>query len=411
MCTKVGTTAGGNRVKILHTIPYFLPSKAFGGPIWSTYHLCKEMVKRGHEITLLTTHVLTPDKNQKEFLENEVMDGITVKRFRIRARFMSYYITPRLIRDSISESADVIHAHGYRNFQTDAAALLSKVRKLPFVLQPRGMGIPEAAAERGNKLGDVIYKAYDICTMRFPLIVADRIIATTKFEKDLLEELNLKNKIEVIPHGVDTNTFKKDERLSSEFREKYNIDSDMILYTGRVDRGKNIKALLKAVSQLNENSNLTLVLVGEELASTQISSKSYERDLVEYSEKLGLNNVVFTGGLYNQDLISAYSAADIFVNPSISKAENFGLVNLEAAACSLPVVASPVGVAPELLKEHEELLFNTEEELTNILDKLLNDEILRKKIGGELRKKVGGDYTWSRTAERTERVYEEVLSQ
>jgi glycosyltransferase involved in cell wall biosynthesis len=121
------------------------------------------------------------------------------------------------------------------------------------------------------------------------------------------------------------------------------------------------------------------------------------------------NNIVFTGGLYGDDLIDAYADADVFVNPSL--VENFGLVNLEAASCSLPVVAVPVGVAPELLRGHEGLLFNTEEELTDILGKLLEDEDLCTKIGGELRKKVEEEYTWSRAAERVEKVYEEILSQ
>jgi glycosyltransferase involved in cell wall biosynthesis len=395
-------------MKVIHTIPYFLPAKVFGGPIYSTYYLCKELKERGHEIVLLTTDILTPGERQKDFLKEESIDGIKVKRFKILTNFMSYYFTPEIIKSLLSEKPDIIHAHGYRNFQADAAAICSRLRGIPLVLHPRGMAIPEAAQERGSKIGNLIYRGYDFATMRFTLRLADKIIATTEYEKELLERNNfLRGKLEVVPHGVDAKRFKKN---AGDFRDKHDIQGKILLYVGRIDRGKNIEALLRVASQL-QSRDLTLVLVGGELASTQIKLGSYKKELIEYSEKLGLENVVFTGGLYDQDLIAAYSAADIFVNPSISRAENFGLVNLEAASCSLPVVAAPVGVAPELLRGHEGLLFNTEEELADILGKLLEDEDLCRKIGGELRKKVEEEYTWSRAAERVEKVYEEILSQ
>lgn len=396
-------------MKIIHTIPYFFPAKAFGGPIFSTYYLCKELVKRGHEVILLTTDILTPKERQRDFLKEELIDGIAVKRFKILTNFMSYYVTPEIINSFLLEKPDIIHTHGYRNFQADAAAICSKLKSIPLVLHPKGMAIPEAAQERGSKIGNVIYRAYDFATMRFTLRQASKLIATTKYEKNLLERNNfLRGKVKVVLHGVDTKKFKKNE--ASEFRSKYDIQGKILLYVGRIDRGKNIKSLLRAASQLQENQDLTPVLVGGELASTQIKTGSYKKELIEYSEKIGLKNVVFTGGLYDKDLIDAYSAADIFVNPSISKAENFGLTNLEGAACSLPVVASSVGVAPDLLKEYEWLLFKDEEELADILDKLMEDETLCIKTGGELRKKVEREYTWDKVAEKTEKVYESLLA-
>lgn len=395
-------------MKIIHTIPYFLPAKAFGGPIYSTYYLCRELVKRGHEVKIFTTDILAPKKRQMDFLKEEYIDGIKVERFKIFSEFMSYYFTPRMIRPVLSEKPDVIHVHGYRNFQADIAALGSKIRGTPFVLHPKGMAIPEAAKERGSNLGNLIYRVYDFFTFGLTLKQASKLIATTQYEKNLLERSNfLGGKIEVIPHGVDTKKFKKNE--ASEFRDKHNIQGKILLYVGRIDRGKNIEALLRAAGQLQESQDLTLALVGEELASTQIKTGLHKKDLIEYSEKIGLKNVIFTGGLHDEDLIATYSAADIFVNTSISRAENFGLTNLEAAACSLPVVASPVGVAPDLLKEHEWLLFNTEEELVDILGKLLEDADLRRQIGGELRKKVGREYTWDKVAEKTEKVYKSLL--
>lgn len=395
-------------MKIVHTIPYFLPSRAFGGPIYSTYYLCRELVKRGHEIVLLTTGISASRDGQKDFLKEESIDGIKVKRLNIFSSFMSYYITPGIFKYLLSENPDIIHAHGYRNFQVDASAVCSLLKRTPLVIHPRGMAIPTAAAERESKIGNFIYRAYDLATMRFSLRQANKIIATTRYEKTLLRQLNfVKEKIVVVPHGVDVDKFKRNGEMGRKFRERYGIKGRILLYVGRIDKGKNIKTLLEAASSLEKCP--TIIIAGEELPSTQIAYSSFKNDLIAYSKKLGLKNVIFTGGLYEGDLLAAYSAADVFVNPSISKAENFGLVNLEAAACSLPVVAAPVGVAPDLLEEHKQLLFNDVEELANTLIRLFGDENLRRSIGRGLRRKVEKEYSWDKAAEMVEKVYFELI--
>jgi glycosyltransferase involved in cell wall biosynthesis len=391
-------------MKILHTIPYFLPARVFGGPVYATYYLCRELIKRGHEVVVFTTNILSPAKIQKDFRRKELIDGILVRRFGISAKFMSYYITPSMLYKMLAERADIIHTHGYRNFQVDASAIYSFLKRTPLVLHPRGMAIPTAGIERGSRVGNIIYRAYDLATMQFSLRKANKIIATTRYEKRLLSQLNfLKEKIEVVPHGVDVEKFKRDEGEGQQFRERYHIEGKILLYVGRIDKGKNIEALLRAARAIKEK--ISIVIVGEEVPSTQIRISSFKDILAKYSKKLGLGNVIFTGGLYGEDLIAAYSAADIFVNPSMSKAENFGMVNLEAAACSLPVVAASVGVAPDLLRDNRELLFTSERELVEILSRLLEDEDLCKKIGKELRRKVEMEYSWSEVAENVEKIY------
>lgn len=309
-----------------------------------------------------------------------------------------------MLHRMLAEKADIIHANGYRNFQADVSAICSFLKKTPLVLHPMGMAIPTAAIERGSRVGNIIYRAYDLATMQFSLRKANKIIATTRYEKKLLSQLNfLKEKIEVVPHGVDVEKFKRDEEKGQQFRERYCIEGKVLLYVGRIDKGKNIEALLRAARAIKEK--ISIVIVGEEVPSTQIRISSFKDILAKYSKKLGLGNVIFTGGLYGEDLIAAYSAADIFVNPSMSKAENFGMVNLEAAACSLPVVAASVGVAPDLLRDNRELLFTSERELVKILSRLLEDEDLCKKIGKELRRKVEMEYSWSEVAENVEKIY------
>jgi glycosyltransferase involved in cell wall biosynthesis len=399
-------------MKLVHVIPYFLPSIAFGGPIFTTYYLCRELVRRGHEVVLLTTNVLDSSRFEKDFKREEVMDGILVRRYPVAMRFMSYYLTPGIIRGIMGEDAEIIHGHGYRNFQVDAGALCSWLKGMPFVLHPRGMASPGAAKERGSTLGEVIYRSYDAATRGFAIRRAGRIIAASEFEKEQLMRRRIPPKrIRVVPHGVDAGAFQRNHELGEAFRKKFGIDGWLILYAGRIDRGKNLAALLRACSSLQEKfKDLHLALVGGEMPSTQIGRASIREDLREYALKLGLENLVFTGSLRNEELVGAYSAADVFVNPSVSRAENFGLVNLEAAACSLPLVASPVGIATALLEEHDWLIFNDQHGLEKAMERLLDDEGLRKRIGRELRRKVTEEYTWARSAERVEKLYQKLLA-
>lgn len=342
---------------------------------------------------------------QKDFVREEDIDGIHVHRMNVFSKFMSYFVTLGLPTKLISEEFDVIHAHGYRNFQTDVAAFISLYKKKPLVISLHGMFSENAALERGFGRGQRIYNIYDFITGTFSLRVAKVLLANSQFEYDSIPKF--KDKTQIIPLGVDFKKYQDIER--GNFRRTHNIkDEKIILYVGRISKGKNIEALIKATSTVSKKHNVKLVIVGEELHSVH-GRRMYLDTLIELARDHGLaNNIIFTGGLYGDDLLDAYADADIFVNPSL--AENFGLTNLEAAACSLPVVASPVGVAPDLLKEHEWLLFKTDKELESILYKLLEDENLRKKIGGDLKKKVKKEYTWDKVAEKTEKIYESLLN-
>lgn len=384
-------------MRIVHVIPYFLPARAFGGPLIALYEIAKAQIRLGHEVTIFTTnavrHGVFPSLPIRERI-----DGILVRRFRVRAEFMSYFFTLGLLKDLMKADFDVIHAHGIRNFQTDAAAISLRVKKKPLVISLHGMFSKNTAAERGSKKGQMIYNTYDFLTGDFSLKTAKILIANSKYEYRNLPRY--KRKTRIVPHGVNTEIYRPQNRKDS--------DEKVILYAGRLSRGKNIAVLLRTCKELKKDFNLRLVIVGEEVPSVQ-GGKSYKKEILKLSKKLDLeSNVIFRGHLNEEELITAYNQTDIFVNPS--SAENFCMALLEACACGTPVVSTKVGIAPELLKEHSWLLFDDEKELREILEKLLENEVLRKNTGAQLRKKVAEEYTWEIAAKRLEAVYEEALA-
>ena len=67
-------------MKILQVIPYFVPAYSYGGPVKVCFDISKELVKRGHQVTVATTDTLDGD-NRILKLEEEI-DGINILRFK-----------------------------------------------------------------------------------------------------------------------------------------------------------------------------------------------------------------------------------------------------------------------------------------------------------------------------------------
>lgn len=106
-----------------------------------------------------------------------------------------------------------------------------------------------------------------------------------------------------------------------------------------------------------------------------------------------------------------YKASDIFVLPSTRKHESFGIVNLEAMACGLPIVASKIGGVPDIVKDGENGLLvppRDSEALADAIIYLLENEDVRRKMSKRGREMVK-NYSWDKIAEQYEEVYEEVL--
>lgn len=384
-------------MKIAHVIPYFLPARVFGGPVTALYALSQAQLRQGHEVIIYTTNAIGHG-NFPSLPDKEVIEEVRVRRFKTRAKIKSYFFTPGLFKDLIKADYDVAHAHGIRNFQTDTAALSARLKKKPLVLSLHGMFSRQVAETRGARKAQKIYDAYDLLTGNFGLKTARILVANSEYEYQHLPKFQEKTR--VVPHGVNA------EKYSPQ--DKRQTNGKVILYVGRLSRGKNIEVLIRVFKELKKDFPIKLVIVGGEVPSVH-GSGGYKEELLQLVKKLDVeNSVVFTGYLNEEDLIRVYNQGDVFVNPSA--AENFCMALLEASSCGLPVISTRVGIAPELLKEYSWLLFRDEKDLKETLEKLLENETLRKRTGRELRKKVAEEYSWESTAKKIENVYREALA-
>jgi glycosyltransferase involved in cell wall biosynthesis len=140
-------------------------------------------------------------------------------------------------------------------------------------------------------------------------------------------------------HFINTERFKPNPYVRAKIRNRHNVaDRFLILVVAHLIPEKGVDVVLKAMEVLP--THVVLWIVGEGVERDSLEAMTRQFNLKE--------RVVFWG---LQENVEPYmQAADCFVCPSIWK-EAAGLVNLEALACGLPVVASAVGGIPEFIDE------------------------------------------------------------
>lgn len=172
--------------------------------------------------------------------------------------------------------------------------------------------------------------------------MVDEYVAVSKIVLDHTIKLGIarKEKSHVIYNAVDVEKYKPVENRA-ELRNKLGIDvtKKIIVSTGRLIEQKGFPYLMEAMRSLyteKRMQDIQLIILGEGCDRSQLEhiQKSFPKDLV-----------VLAGAVLN--VVEYLQAADIFVMSSVWEGCSVALI--EAGAVGLPVVATPVGVAPELI--------------------------------------------------------------
>jgi glycosyltransferase involved in cell wall biosynthesis len=232
----------------------------------------------------------------------------------------------------------------------------------------------------------------------------DAIVAPSQPMLDVLCSYGVKVKAEVIPTGLQAQSFAAADGAA--FREKYQIPHDrpMALYVGRVAFEKNIDFLLRMAAELREmQPDVLLVVAGEGPAEKSLHQLAIELHLQ--------NNIRFIGYLdRNTELNACYKAADVFVFSS--KSETQGLVIIEAMAQGTPVVAIAELGTKSILIEGDGALIAPEDEVifAERVNSLLQDKKVRNALGVKARAYVEEKWTSRAQAERVVEFYQGMLT-
>ena len=234
---------------------------------------------------------------------------------------------------------------------------------------------------------------------------ASLIVAVSKYSRDkILEHYDVdETKIRIIPNGVDVEKFKPTDAAAS--KRQFGLGKEpTVLFVGSLVPRKGLPYLVEAAKKVvKQQANTKFVIVGDGPLRKQLDESLNNAGL--------MGNFVFLGNLKEDQLSAVYSAADVFVLPSIQEGQ--GIVLLEAQACGKPVVAFGEGGVYEAVRDKETgflVDLGNSEGLADNLLKLLGDEALRQKMGATGRRFVTENFTWDLCAQRMLGVYREQLA-
>jgi len=368
---------------------YFLPH-LFGGTEKAVYEISRRLVKKGHQVTVLTLDVHGYERrSQVEGIDIYRLPAVSLTKVvgaQLTVSPLSVLRTSRIIR---SVCPDVIHAH---NLYFNLTAISSMVKRLTHLPLVTTLHLPKMQYDK--PLLDTLIKFYQKTIGHLIVKSSDRLIAVSKSVlMHAIEDLKASpSGITLIPNGVDTSVF-----LPNDQRRKNAI----VTFIGRLIRNKGPQCLIQASPDiLKSHPEARIYIVGEGPLKDKLMHQVATQRLEDHIHFLSSVS----------DILPILQSTTIFVRPSLT--EGMSLAILEAMACGLPVVASSVEGNVEII-DHGKTGYlvppTNSKALAEAITFLLSNQKIASEIGENARRKIEKFYDWEHIADRTMEIYLSLL--
>jgi len=400
-------------MKILFLTDNFPPE--VNAPATRTYEHCKEWIKRGHSITVITCNPNFPhgkvyEGYQNKLYQTEYLDEIKVirvwsymtanKGFLKRILdYMSYAFFAFLF--GLFQKTDVILATSPQFFTTWAGWGLSKIKRKPWVFELRDIwpeSLKSVGAMKSEKILNILEKI-ELGLYRD----AERVVAVTNsFKENLISRGIESNKVIVITNGSNNELFysrPKDKVLLS----KLKLDNKFIVgYIGTHGMAHSLEFIINAIEKITDPS-IHFLFIGD---------GAIKKELLILANKLNLENVTFLNPITKDEVPKYLSICDISLAP-LKKEDNFKTVIpskiFESAAMQKPILLGVEGEAQEIIETYDAGVCFIPEDEEDFLLKLtvIRDETKYKKYQeGSLR--LAEDYNRKKLANDMLNIIKEV---
>ena len=369
----------------------YYPPHAGGGVEKVVSHLARGLASRHEDVRVFTLATISAPPFEVEEAVRVFRAGALQL---TKAVGVQSAVSPGLFLTALGqlrrEPADIIHVHSRFFFSSLVGASLSRMLRLPLVTTlhvgslehlPRRHRLPAIAYEQ--TLGRAIVSA------------SSRVVAVSGHVAEHARRLGAKpGGVSVIENAVDTDEFHPASR-----RPRRRVRA---VFVGRLIENKGPQFLIAAApAVLAGNPNVEFVFVGDGPLRPRLE---------EQAKRLGVEARMRFLGL-RSDVAEVLRDSDVFVRPSLT--EGMSLTVLEAMACGLPVIVTPVGGTPEVVADAVNgclVPAGNVSALSEALLRLCGDARLRRKLGRSGRALVERQYGWSRVIEANLRVYESALA-
>lgn len=348
-----------------------------GGIAAHVYELSRAMVRKGHEVMVLT-------RKRKEHRTDEKVAGIEVRRvaLRLAAPFYGFFLNAAIRRLIREKRPDIVHIHGLAPLEW------LKSLSLPLVYTNHTSGYL-ARIRKGSARRMFLLRRY--------FSKPDLILAPSR---ELLEiPFTVRARLCYIPNGVDEDqyVFSMDDRRMVRNKLGFEEKNRVGILTRRLVEKNGVVFFAKACEFLKKDPNLRFILVGDGTEAPAI------RELLE---KHMDHRFVMTGSLKHHEILPYYSAADFAVLPSLMEATSIS--GLEAMSYGLPLVGTRVGGIPDLIEDEKTGLLCEPADAKSLAEAVLRLQTMdMKAMGAAGRKRVEENFTWEGIAEKTIAAYKE----
>jgi glycosyltransferase involved in cell wall biosynthesis len=367
-------------MKILHIYKDFYPP-IVGGIETHMHTLVQATRDRCEKIEVLIS-------NRRFRNETVEVEGVEVFKVADMGRVLSTPLSPGFPLALARHPADIYHYH-----VPNPTAEISHL-----MVRPRGKMIVSYHSDVVRQSRS--YKIYSHLQRRF-LKRADRIIV---FSPNYLQSSKtlqpFKDNCEIIPYGIELNHFEATNEvqvIAERIRRRYT--GKRVLFVGRLCYYKGLEVLLEAIASVDAH----LMVVG---SGPMTSHYLRQHQNLPYRDRIH-----FIGQV--DSVVPYYYAADVFCLPSIYRSEAFGIVQLEAGACGLPLVSTNLDSGVPYVNQdgHTGIVVPTGNAvaLAEALNRLLGDEELRQRMGKAARKRVENEFSAQLMGERVIDLYQRVL--
>jgi len=251
---------------------------------------------------------------------------------------------------------------------------------------------------RANK-GDVIGQIYDQIES-FSLKRTGRIICVSKANMAHFQGKYpaLSGKMRLVYAGLDLEALRPADKRESKQKLGIGVDAGVLLYAGRLVEEKRVDLILRAFKEIeSRNAKARMMIVGE---------GKDESALRKLAASLSLQRVDWRPVASRQELRLLLSAADATI--IASEREGLPTIAMESLACGTPVVSTPVGIVPEIVKDGVNgYIVNDVGSLPGIMEKALaTSSSLSTNCAESVRR-----FSWESVAKEVMAVYDEASSE
>jgi starch synthase len=305
---------------------------------------------------------------------------------------------------------DLVHSHTW--YANLAGHLAGQLHGIPHVitshsLEPRR---PWKAEQLGG--------GYRVSSWieRSAYAEATRIIAVSEgMRRDVLDAYPFvdPNRVKVVYNGINPGRYRKDVGFDALVRRGIDPNRPYVLFVGRITRQKGLSHLVRAAEAFDDTVPIVICAsspdtpeLGAEVTAGVARLQALRPDVHWLNEQLDAT-----------DVVQLFAGARVFVCPSVY--EPLGIVNLEAMACEVPVVASDVGGIPEVVDDgttgvlvhyDESAPTRFESDFAVAVNRVLADPATATEMGRLGRERVVRHFGWDAIARATIDVYREAIA-